>query len=378
MELTYNYLKENNLIIFETIIGSQAYGTSIPTSDIDKKFIYILPKEHIYGFNYLPQLNVNKDYTGYEIKRFLELLLSANPTMLEILFVPEDCILYKHPIFDKLIECRDKFITKSCKNSFFGYAKQQISKSRGLKKKQNMEKDKIVRKTPIDFCYLHKGEHSIDLVKYMTEKGIDQKFCGLSKSPHGKDIYSLFYDFKSEETDGSQEYLSLGFRGIAFENSNDIRLSSIPMNLPKLNFIGHISYNKDGYTQHCNSYKEYQEWLKNRNTDRYTETKSIGQKDGVGSLIDSKNMMHCKRLIDMSMEIAQGKGVIVRRPDAEDLLKIRRGEVSLEELLQESETKISQIDELFEKSNIPDNIEQDFVDDLLVTIRKNFYERNLF
>lgn len=34
-QITYEYLKENGLILFETIIGSQAYGTQTPTSDVD-------------------------------------------------------------------------------------------------------------------------------------------------------------------------------------------------------------------------------------------------------------------------------------------------------------------------------------------------------
>ena len=34
-QITHEYLIENGLILFETIIGSQAYGTQTPTSDID-------------------------------------------------------------------------------------------------------------------------------------------------------------------------------------------------------------------------------------------------------------------------------------------------------------------------------------------------------
>lgn len=37
-KITYEYLKENDLILFETVVGSQAYGTETPESDVDKKF----------------------------------------------------------------------------------------------------------------------------------------------------------------------------------------------------------------------------------------------------------------------------------------------------------------------------------------------------
>jgi predicted nucleotidyltransferase len=63
-QLTHEFLVENGLILFETIIGSQAYGTQTPTSDVDKKFVYILPEDYILGTGYVEQINVNKDYMG--------------------------------------------------------------------------------------------------------------------------------------------------------------------------------------------------------------------------------------------------------------------------------------------------------------------------
>lgn len=160
-QITYDYLVENGLILFETIVGSQAYGTQTPTSDEDHKFVYILPMENILGTGYVEQLNVTKDITGWEIKRFLELMSSNNPTVLELLNSPEDCIVHKHPLFDLILEHKEDFITKICKDSFGGYARQQIKKAKGLNKKQNWEKDKVVRKDLLDFCYVLNGEKSI-------------------------------------------------------------------------------------------------------------------------------------------------------------------------------------------------------------------------
>ena len=39
------YIRKNNLIIFEAISGSQAYGTNTPESDIDIRGVFVLPKE---------------------------------------------------------------------------------------------------------------------------------------------------------------------------------------------------------------------------------------------------------------------------------------------------------------------------------------------
>lgn len=345
------------LPLYLVIRGSHAYGTNIESSDTDYAGVFIQSRDDIFGFNYKEQINDdNNDTVIYEIRRFLQLLATNNPTVLELLNTPEDCVIYKHPVFDLILENRDKFITKICAKSFGGYAKQQISKAKGQDKKQNWEKERVTRKTPLDFCYIHKAEHSISLRDYLESNGIDQSLCGLSKSPHSKDVYSLFY---------SEDFTK--FKGIAFEDSNDIRLSSIPKDLPEDCFIGHISYNKDAYSQHCKDYLSYQEWLQNRNESRWVDVKSHGQK------IDGKNMMHCKRLMDMAKEIGEGKGINVRRPNTKDLISIRKGEIDLQTLIEDVESEILVVDKIFENSNLPDSVDSNFVNQLLVKIRKTVY-----
>lgn len=350
--------------LYLVVRGSHAYGTNIETSDTDFGGVFIQSMDDIFGSKYKEQINDdNNDIVIYEIRRFLELLSSNNPNVLELLNTPEDCVIYKDPIFDMVLNNRDKFITKMCARSFGGYANQQISKARGQDKKQNWEKDKVTRKTPLDFCYIHRGEKSIPLVKFIEENGIDQKFCGLSNVPHSRETYALFYDFKSEETGDK----NLGFKGISFEESNQIRLSSIPVDTPKHYFIGYVSYNKDGYSQHCKDYSSYQTWLKERNQARWIDVKSHGQK------IDGKNMMHCRRLMDMSREIAEGKGINVRRKNAKELISIRKGEIDLQSLINHVKKEIIEVDRLFNESNLPEKVDNDFVNNLLVSIRKKSY-----
>ena len=255
-QITHEYLEENGLILFEVIVGSQAHGTSTPQSDIDKKFVYMLPEDIILGNKYVEQINVNADYTGWEIRRFLELLESNNPSVFEILYSPEDCIISKHPLFDILIENRDKFITKICKNSFGGYARQQIKKARGLNKKQNWEKEKVAKKDLMDFCYVIEGEKSTPIKDWFEREGYPsdaQKFCGVVNIPNARDMYALYYDgvaancfssdFDEESKNRVKRFLGneegttfgLGYKGLVKVGesnnagiSNQLRLSSIP------------------------------------------------------------------------------------------------------------------------------------------------------
>jgi len=384
----YHFLKENGFILFETITGSQAHGTSTETSDVDKAFVYILPEDDILGTEYKEQLKIHKDYMGYEIRRFLELLRKGNPTVLELLNSPEDCILIKHPAFDILLNQKEKFVTKVCENAFYGYAKQQRTKAEGLEKLKNWEVNRVTKKGPLDFCYVVEGYDAIPVKSWLDNRGLDQLFCALTAVNHCRDLFAVFYDNEAHAAFSERipleereifkankkalgETMGLGYKGIAFEDSNDIRLSNIPMEERKKS-ICHLSYNKDGYRKHCDDFNKYQKWLENRNENRWVEIKGHGQS------IDGKNMMHFMRLVIIGREIAEGKGIQIRRPDAKELLKIRKGEVSLQELFDTSDAILSDMKKLFQNSDLPDEVTELFLHKLLVSIRKKFYKDYLF
>jgi len=376
--------------LYLVVRGSHAYGTNVPTSDTDYAGVFIQSEDDILGLNYKEQINDDsKDTVIYELRRFLGLLGSNNPTVLELLNTPEDCIIYKDPVFDLILENREKFITKICANSFGGYAKQQISKAKGQDKKQNWEKDKVTRKDILDFCYVIEVEKSIPWKVWNEDFNYEEKFIGVVNVPNARDIYAVYFDkdafcmFSESISESTRKNLievrkelgqPMGFgykglvktgEGINSTESNALRLSSIPKEESP---ICVVTYNKDGYTQHCKDYLSYQEWLENRNEARWVDVKSHGQK------IDGKNMMHCKRLMGMAREIAEGKGIIVRRPDAEYLISIRKGEVNLQTLIDDVESEIKEIDRLFSESNLPDSVDMEFIHNLIVKIRKQIYK----
>jgi len=374
------------------IRGSHAYGTNIETSDTDYSGIFVQSMNDILGNKYLEQINDDKNDTViYEVRRFLELVSKNNPTVLELLNTPEDCILYKDPAFDVILENRDKFITKICANSFGGYAKMQIQKAKGQNKKQNWEKDKVTRKDVLDFVYVIEDEKSIPWKVWNSKDNeYEEKFCGIVNVPNARDLYAVYYDsvarnmFSENVSEPTRETLKkhmkdsgkpmgFGYKGLVKSNeglsvseSNALRLSSIPKGEEP---ICNIIYNKDAYTQHCNDYKSYQTWLNERNESRWVDVKSHGQK------IDGKNMMHCKRLIQMSREIAEGKGIIVRRENAKELISIRKGEVDLKTLIDSVESEILEIDKLFSNSKLPDSVDNNFIHELIVKIRKQLYNK---
>ena len=353
----------NHNIIFKTIVGSQAYSTSTSTSDVDLKGIYIQSPDDILSFKYEPQINVTKDETYYEVRRFLELLQVANPTMLELLYMPEECILIKAPVFYLILQHRDKFLTKRCLESFGGYANAQIKKASGLDKKMNWEQKDMKRKTVLDFCYvLYDGgsmpfKKWLELVNrtrnYANMKPVTQEDFGLAKIDHGRDMYAIYcldnFNMKCKTGVVSDE-----------EKANDVRLTSIPKEADNAHYM---YFNKEGFSTHCRKYREYEEWLLKRNTNRYVDNVNHGQK------VDGKNLSHCRRLLDMAIEIANEGIVKVKRPNADYLLMIKRGEVPLLEIIDQAEKDILLLNDLYKNSNLPDDVDIEFVNNLLLEIR---------
>lgn len=351
---------EQNLI-FKAVVGSQSYGTATPESDVDYKGVYMQSVDELISFNYKEQIDIGKDECYYEVRRFLQLLQSANPTVLELLYSPEDCIQVKKPVFDLITKHRDKFLTKKCKLSFGGYAIAQIKKAKGLDKKMNWERARVERKTPLDFCYVYENGKTIPITTWLHREKLEQELCGLVALDHFRDCYALYYDYNSHYgKQANRTYTPLGFKGIVLDDSNSIRLSSTPKGMQP---NGIVYYNKDGYSMHCREYKEYSEWMEKRNTQRYVDIKGHNQQ------IDGKNLLHCRRLLDMAMEIARNKTISVRRPNADYLLSIRRGEVELDEIISKANEDIVNLDEFFDKSGLPEEVDKKFVNDLLLQVR---------
>lgn len=396
MTIDLNFIRENSLIIYDVIYGSQAYGTNRPDSDIDKRGIFILPDsilsciETVDGFvdkNYIFEVNDGtQNVVYYELRKFLYMLSNSKPNALEILNVPEDCIIYKHPIMDTLLSKRNDFINKKCYYTFTDYVRKQLDKASGLNKMQNWEAEKVTRKTPLDFCYALINGQSKPLLQYLEETKLDPKFCGLSKTPNSKDIYALYYDlsgaqcfselyedfYRENQKKWRKEKgfeMGKGYKGIQIDDSNEIRLSSIPKH-ETMSFF--IYYNKDGYSMHCKDYKRYQTWLEERNESRYTDFKSHGQG------LDGKNMLHCRRLFEMCQEIATGQGVIVRRQNAKELLEIREGKVSLLDLKVYAESQFEPIRKMFEESSLPEDIDKEELNKILRNMRKQFSDEHNF
>ncbi|MCT2560930.1 nucleotidyltransferase domain-containing protein [Chryseobacterium herbae] len=351
--MTIQTLKSKNLILFEAISGSRAFGLATENSDTDIRGVYYLPKEDFFGLNYIPQIsNETNDITYYEIGRFVELLQKNNPNILEMLASPEDCIMHKDPLLD-LIRQED-FLSKLCKDTFAGYAVSQIKKAKGLNKKilNPIEKE---RKSVLDFCYILKDQGSVPLKKWLSDNGKVQEKCGLVNIGNTKGMHALFYD----------ESGVLDYKGIIqHEEANQVSVSSVPKDEKP---TAYLFCNLDAYSTYCKDYKDYWKWVSERNEDRYNVNKEHGQN------YDSKNMMHTIRLLQSCEYIFKTNSLQIRVDNREELLDIKAGNWSYEKVMQKAEDLIDSIEHEHSVSLLPDNPDIKKTEKILIEIREKLY-----
>ncbi|APZ48057.1 nucleotidyltransferase [Polaribacter reichenbachii] len=350
--MTIQELKKSGSIIFECISGSKAYGLATLNSDTDIRGVFILPKETFYSLDYVGQINDEKnDVAFYELRKFIELCAKNNPNILEMLNVPDECILYKHPLFDEIK--KEIFLSKLCKNTFANYAFTQIKKARGFNKKITNPVDKK-RKSVDDFCVVNVRKKSISLNQFLSENSLNKEYCGLAKITHIKDFYNLFYNEK------------LNYKGVSKENANEVCLSSIPKEEEP---IALLYFNLDGYSSYCKKYKEYWSWVEKRNNERYKSNISHNKN------YDAKNMMHTFRLLHMAKEIGEESLIKVKRNDRDFLLSIKNAEFEYEDLVEKAERIKNDLDIIYEDSKLQEVPNLVDVNKLLISIRSEFYNQ---
>ena len=349
-ELNLERIRQKDLLLLDARSGSHAYGTDTLQSDEDFRGVFAMPNSFHTGLEHIDQLSDEKeDQQFFELTRFFHLLVKNNPTALELLYTPEDCIRYKHPAFDLLT--KELFLSKLCEQSFAGYAVAQIKKARGLNKKiVNPQPEK--RKHLREFCYVLQGQGSQPLEEWLKENKVSEADCGLVAVSHAVGTYALFHDMR------------IDYRGI-FSPKDDaaVLCSSVPFDAKP---IAWMSCNSDSFRAHCKAHREYWDWVSKRNESRYQTNASHGRG------YDSKNMMHTLRLLDMAIEIAEEKTVHVRRPNAEWLLQVKSGVFEYKYLLELAEQRLEQVKTSFQKSDLPEEPDFYLCNELLVQVRESF------
>lgn len=349
-DYTLERVRRPDVLLFKTVAGSHAYGTQLEGSDRDLRGVFVATPGLTGGLDRLEQVTDERnDQVYYELSRLTELLLRNNPNALELIAMPDDCVRFRHPLFDKLTP--SLFLSKLCEITFGEYAMGQIRKARGLNKKiVNPQPEK--RHPLLSFCHVPVGQGSVPLLDWLESKGIRPDECGITAVHNAAGLFAIYQGRPGV------------YRGLVSPKDPDVLVfSSVPKEAEP---VGWMHCNEDAFKAHCKAHREYWQWVAQRNEERYATNSSHGRG------YDSKNLMHTIRLLEMAGEIAREGVLHVRRPNRDFLLRVRSGEFGYDELVSRAEELHTGLTKAFATSALPDAPDRNRVNEVLVGIREEF------
>jgi predicted nucleotidyltransferase len=135
---------------YEVITGSVSYGASNDSSDMDIVGVVIPPKEDIFPhlkgeipgfgrqikkFEQYQEHHINDndtgkeyDFTFYSIVKFFNLAMENNPNIVDILFTPQQCVLFASQVGQIIRDNRKIFLHKGSYQKLRGYSYAQLHK----------------------------------------------------------------------------------------------------------------------------------------------------------------------------------------------------------------------------------------------------------
>lgn len=124
----YKWLEEyKDRLVFLTFGGSHAYGTSLPTSDIDIRGVMLPKRESLVGLQTENQrIDEESDTCIYEFKKFIKLINNSNPNTIELMGCKPDQVLVFNDFGKELLDNINWFISRKAIFSFSGYAVSQL------------------------------------------------------------------------------------------------------------------------------------------------------------------------------------------------------------------------------------------------------------
>jgi len=292
--------------IFLTRHGSQAYGTSTPTSDLDVKGICVPPKEYMLGFHKVfeqAEVKGDPDMVIYDIRKFFKLASDCNPNIIEVLFTSPEDWFHTTPSFQKLWANRHLFLSRKARHTFSGYAMSQLKRIHTHKR-----------------WLLNPPTHKPTREEY----GLSDQHKAVSRDEMGA------FDKLIEDGYTVDEHAM------------------------------RVLQKEKAYQNALTEYTQYENWKKTRNEKRAATEAEFGY--------DTKHAMHLVRLLRMCREILVEGVVHVKRPDADELRAIRNGAWTYSELMLWAEQQDKDLDQLYAQSPLPHASDRDKLDQLCIEI----------
>lgn len=346
---TAQELMRDNMLV-KHYAGSHAYGTNIATSDVDFRGIFIADPVNI-RTPFYPIKEVDdsseEDTKFYELFQFMKLTLDCNPNVVETLWVAEQDIVHTTPAYQMLRDAAPQLLSSKIAFTTSGYALSQLKRIKGHNKWINNPQPEQ-RPQMVDF---------VSLVHNFTGEKMFK--INLRDFAHGHRLVPF-----SGDTFGL--YSSDGYSPFNSETGNlndDYEGDSHDLGTP----LVIVKFNRSVYVAAKENWDHYWEWKKNRNKSRSVLEEQFGY--------DTKHAMHLVRLLRMGAEALETGVLNVRRPDAEELLSIRNGAWTYEQVVEYAEMMDNHVRTvLYPKTSLPKRPNVKLAAELVMAVQDSMWK----
>lgn len=339
---------------FMTRHGSHAYGTNLPTSDLDLRGIFVAPKEYYLGFTQVVEQVTCKepDLVVFDVQKFFKLAADANPNALELIFTDPSDHQIVTPQSELLLENRHLFLSRKAKYTFSGYAHAQMKRilthRRWLldppKKPPTREDFGLPRRTEIPADQLAAARAAV--LKQIDRWGF-------------KDLEDIDPATRQRLMDRFENSLLEMTRWTFTDREEKQWVAAADFLGFSTNFIEVLDKERR-YESALRNWNQFNLWERERNPARAALEKEFGY--------DCKHGMHLVRLSRRCLGLLKTADLQVRCDDAEELLEIRNGGWTFERLHEWFTEQAALIDEAEKTSPLPRAVDQARLDKLCVTI----------
>lgn len=334
-------------LIYLCIHGSKAYNCHIESSDDDYKGVTTLPKNYLYSsilnFEQAELKDPNPDTVIFSILKYFNLASSANPNILETLFVKPEHQLYVHPLMEKIIDNRNAFLSKKVRFSFGGFAYSQMKRTK-IHRSWLLKPVKKPSRKDFDLPDQPEiGQENLNAAMAAVDKELDKFNFNFLHSLSPEDRV-MVKNSVSDMLTSMKIYHDDMFKAVTKKISFDDNLVRI---LQK----------EREYNSKLEDWRKYNDWLKNRNEKRAADEAKYGY--------DLKFAYHIVRLYRTCKELLETGKLNVYREDREEIMEVRNGRWTFDQLNEFVEKSDKELQTLYETSNVlPDTPNYKLLDNL--------------
>lgn len=199
--------------------GSHFFDLNGPNSDTDYRGLYLdnyqdsfeAPRK-IYQIDYKTKIGEGKntssdvDFTLFSLTSFLNLLKSGDFNMMEILYTPENKIIYKTELFEELVSIREKILVNDI-SAFLGFIKKEYKRYGVNIYHYKIQKDFLEFLKKWD-AYDKLDNHWEDILEYgKNNEGIRFTTTKINNSDKSKEIPSIVIAERLYQNTTSVKYI---------------------------------------------------------------------------------------------------------------------------------------------------------------------------